>query len=416
MKDALLVLTAKWILDLVFVKLVETDLREKPYLSVLNGEPNFVKWLVATALTLMFWFFIRTLNPKDSPIGRFFILVQFFLIFMPSMVLYGMQDWPTAYIAIVVSAFFIVIGINSLAPRLIINAPPKWIALSLTGLGIAAIVSVYLGLMLTGGLTRLNFDLYDVYGTRDAYKATLLPGFGYAVPWTANVLNMAFLIYFVTQKKKPAIFGILLAQVLLFGMTNFKSFLFAPIAAIAIAIGRRYFTVARLMVLGVLAVIALGVTVYASGELMGLGLLRRVLIVPAALQGLYFEYYSSNPYGQMAGTRLAWLFNSPYQETTVQHIAQAYWGRDFSPNVGWIGDAYSQFGWVGVLVYSVILSIFLKIADALFSSARREVPIEGMMVGAAFSLCSSSLNTALLTHGLLLLLPVIWVLSYYVRQ
>jgi hypothetical protein len=42
--------------------------------------------------------------------------------------------------------------------------------------------------------------------------------------------------------------------------------------------------------------------------------------------------------------------------------------------------------------------------------------MEGMLVGTAIALCSTSLTTVMLTHGFIVLLIALWTLSYFWRQ
>lgn len=413
MINLLLVLLTKFLLDLLFALYVEPIFGYEPYLAP-YGTFNPEKWFIASAITGLLWLFIRALNTSGMRISSFYILTQFFVIIIPYLVLFGMQDRPYFHIVLLVGAFTLLNVIVGLSPHIIIPPPPKTVAYSLVAIGAACCAYIYVGLIATGGLGRLNFNLYSVYETRSEYQNAMMPGFGYLVSWVAYVINMTFLIFFFSKKKWLYVVATLIAQLALFGMTNFKSFLFAPVAALGIAIARQYFVLPRLLLLGIIAAISLGTVVHMAGEIMGISIIRRALFVPAALHGLYFDYFSSAPLGLMAGTRFAELFGSTYDETAVNIIARLFWGEDISPNVGWIGDAFAQFSWLGVFIYTILFSFFLKLADSLVAHLDpRNRAIEGLLVGSAFALCSSGLTSTLLTHGFLILLLALWTLSYF---
>lgn len=410
-----LVLAIKWLLDLVFWLYVEPIFGADPYLAEYGGF-DFGKWLIASALAPLLWAFARCLKTTSARISSFYIQIQFFIIVLPYLVLFGMQDRPYYHIIILCGAFSLLVFLIALTPRIIVPSPPKIVAYALAAVGVACCAYVYLGLMATGGLARLNFNLYSVYETRGEYEHAMLPGFGYFVSWVAYVINMALLVYFLIKRRWVLVGGVLAAQLLLFGMTNFKSFLFAPIIALGLGIARQRFSLERLLLVGSITVTVAGVLIYNAGELMGVSILRRALFVPAALHGLYFDYFSEAPISMLSGTRFASLFGATYDETTVSMIARLFWGQDMSPNVGWVGDAFAQFRWSGVVVYTFVLAALLKVADCVVAELDpNHKAIEGLLVGSAFALCSSSLTAVFLTHGFFVLLVTLWVLSHFLR-
>lgn len=305
----------------------------------------------------------------------------------------------------------------SLTPPIIIRPPSKTVAATLVALGLTLLFVVYGGLLGTGGLERFNFNFRAVYGVREQYNEALLPGFGYLVPWAAYIVNIAFLIFFYAKKKWSLVLLTLAGQLILFGMTNFKSFLFVPFVALSIAALRERLSLSALLGVGITAALAAGLVIFSLGEWMAISLVRRAFFVPAAMHGIYFDYFSVAPSGMLSGTRFAGLFASPYGSTTVvELIADMYWGRKINPNVGWVGDAFAQFGWYGVFAYATILAGILKVADGLAGGIdQRCRAVEGLLVGPAIALFSSSLTAALLTHGLLVLLISLWALARYLR-
>jgi len=417
MINTFLVLMYKLLLDILFYFYVYPIYGSEPYFAE-YGSADFLKWLIASVLTVAIWLFMSRLYSRDTRPSVFFILVQFFIIIVPSLVLFGMQDRPYFHVLLLCSAFFLLNMIVRLMPNIRIPPPPALLAFGLVAIGLICITYVYIGLISTGGVSRFNFDFYSVYDVREKYKMEMLPWFDYFVPWVAYVINMAFLVYFYSKKIWFLVFLVVVAQLLLFGMTNFKSFLFLPIVVLGIIVVRKYLTQPRLILLGLFASIGAGLVINAAGEDMGMSMVRRVLFVPGALHGLYFDYFSANPSAAMAGTRFAYFFSSHYDVNSIDLIARYFWGTKINPDVGWVGDAFSQFGWAGVIVYTIILAVLLKITDSLATGIPypHTQKIEGMIVGVAIVLCESALFTTLLTHGFIILLVAFWILSYFWRR
>ena len=90
-------------------------------------------------------------------------------------------------------------------------------------------------------------------------------------------------------------------------------------------------------------------------------------------------------------------------------ISWAYWGRDFSPNVGYLGDAYAHFGGLGMILFSAVLAFVLRVVDSL-RSADAQWLVAAMIAVPGMALVNSALLTALLTHGFLPAMLIIWLL------
>jgi len=88
---------------------------------------------------------------------------------------------------------------------------------------------------------------------------------------------------------------------------------------------------------------------------------------------------------------------------------------DFDPNVGYLGDAYGNFGLLGMLLFSAILGVALRIVDSVGS------PLPSYFVAAAISmpaiaLTQSALFTSMSTHGLIPAMLMLWVFRALVRN
>lgn len=410
--DLVLIILYKFILDFSFMHYV---------LPVYGGEVQYAMHrnvnsakvmagyaIVALCMVLFDWI------KKDAVVSRFVIFVQLLLVVVPYTVLYGAEDLPLWHIGMLLVGFMSVIVAGRWLPLVQIR-PPKTATRKVFIYVMAAIVTyVFVGLFVTGGLGRFNLNFQDVYEARSLYAKSMLPGFGYFVPWVAYIINMAWLVTAMRSSSKFQAIAILLLQLLIFAMTNFKSFLFVPFAVIGLIELAKRMDIRRAALIGAPVIVGALVSLSAMGTSLGAAFLDRMFFVPAALHGLYFEYFSNHPFALLGGSELGNMFGSTYSQSSVYVVAQEYWGRMFSPNVGWIGDAYANFGPLGVVLFGIILAMILKTADGFASNKSIQPGVaEGLMVGPTLALCSSALGTVLLTHGLIVALVVLWVFRGY---
>lgn len=376
---------------------------------------NATKWVISYVLAISIWLLYKLLLNTSNRVSNFILLVQFLIIVLPAYALFGLRNTPYWHIFLITFGFLGTVIVIWAMPSIRIRRPSSRTANVFVFFGILLIAYVFFGLYYTGDIYNINFNFNDVYGVRDKYNETKIFGFGYVVPWVSYIINIVFLIYFFFQRKWLLVAFLLFLQILIFGATNFKSFLFAPIVAVGICYLVKYLELERAIFLGVLFAFIAGLLVQISGEPFGAGMLNRVFYMPTALHNQYFEYFSTHPLALMSGTRFSILFDSSSSQTAIDLIAEHYWkGISSSPNVGWIGDAFAQFGYFGVLIYSLFLGVLLRIGDILSNKIRMNYfPVEGLLVGPALAFCSSAIPTVFLTHGFLILLLALWVLSAY---
>lgn len=409
--DVLLLCIYKLLLDVIFWTLVYPTYSYDPY-YMLHGEPSLLKCVAGyplAVLCLVIFGFVRS----DAVITKFVTFIQIVLVTIPFITLYGYLNLPGWNVALMIFGLACVVLAGSVIPAPNFPSPRGWLRVLVVSCVVAIVVYVYLGLMATGGIGRLNFDFSKVYDYRVDYMASLLPGFGYFVNWTAYIFDMAWMILAIQSRSKSKILLIVALQFFLFGMTSFKSFLFAPIAMLGLVFLSGRMDLRRAIIVGLVLLIAMLATLSAFGNPFGAALLTRMIFVPAALHWLYFEYFSTHAFALGGDSLVGAILGSPYNESYVHVVSREYWGRVFSPNVGWIGDAFANFGLIGVILAAAALGLLLRIADGLAKGVTRRGLAEGLMVGPALALSSSALLTVMATHGLIVALIMLWVLKSF---
>jgi hypothetical protein len=268
-------------------------------------------------------------------------------------------------------------------------------------------------LVAAGGLGRLNFDLSKVYDFRaDFLEQNAFPASGYLVPWSGYVLTPALLVLGMRLRSVLVVGAGLVLEVVLFGMTNFRAFLFVPVLLLGGAwLGRRLW-LPVFLIGGAVSVAAIGMGVFAvTGDTLLPGIaIDRLLVIPAELHYWYYDYFHTQGHPLLLLTQSVL---SHYGRAGVEPIAEtvgwAYMGSNASANVGLFGDAYANFGLAGCVVFGVLFGILVRLVESLAAGLSRSQA--SALVGApALALVNSGFLTTLATHGLLLMLVVMWLL------
>ena len=132
--------------------------------------------------------------------------------------------------------------------------------------------------------------------------------------------------------------------------------------------------------------------------------IRRVFFVPAQLSFDYFEFFNKNELVLWSNSILSNVKNYPYQLSIPKLIGE-YNGSGSSANNGFISSGFSHWGYYGVIFYSLLFGLILRILDYAsyyglpiwFVLAMTITPLRDALI-------SSDLFTTLLTHGLLVAL------------
>jgi O-antigen polymerase len=248
--------------------------------------------------------------------------------------------------------------------------------------------------------------LADVYTTRAQFNTAQAGaiGSGYIVPWAANVINPMLMALGVARRRGGLVGLAALGQLLIYADTGYKSVLFSvalvPLVYLAVSRANRAFgLLATLATPAVMvgAVVASSVTGHWS-----LTLATRVFATPGHVGWYYYDYFSTHSLYHLSHSFLRWLGPSAYDVDPPQLIGAVYFhhsGTDANANL-W-GDAFANFGFAGMIVFTVICGIALLVADAL--GRGRDPRVAGPMLGiVGLSLGSSGLFTTILTQGLAL--------------
>jgi uncharacterized membrane protein YciS (DUF1049 family) len=247
-------------------------------------------------------------------------------------------------------------------------------------------------------------NLRNVYTTRAQFSAELggATAGGYIVPWAGNAINPLLMTLGLARRRPGLVAIAFFGQLLIYADTGFKSVFFSialvPLVYLALTFARRRF--------GLLAILAAPV-ILAGGVLAGsltgelsLSLVRRFFATPGQVGWYFYDYFAAHPKFHLSHSVLSWLFSSGYVEDPPQLVGRVYFPKTLpSANAHFWADAFANFGFAGIIVFTIVMAFFLLIVDGL--GQRRDIRVFGPMLAiAGGSLASSALLTTLLTIGL----------------
>jgi hypothetical protein len=245
--------------------------------------------------------------------------------------------------------------------------------------------------------------LSSVYDTRAEFAAAQASsaGSGYIVPWAANVIDPLLIALGVARRRVDLVALGLLGQLLVYSNTGYKAVLFSivvvPAVYLVISRGRRWF--GPLAVLGTTLVV--GATIALSSGGAPLALATRLFATSGHVSWRYYEYFSTHAQYHLSHSIFSGVFTSPYTVDPPLLIGSVYFDQGTDANASLWADAFANFGFGGIVVFSVICGVVLLALDAV--GQRRDARVAGpAMAIAGLSLGASGVLTTMLTQGLAL--------------
>lgn len=269
-------------------------------------------------------------------------------------------------------------------------------------------VASLLGVVVVNGLgipSRIP-SLLAAHDTRMEYRSASTASVAYSIIWLAKVVGPLLLSLGVTRRRRSYFLIGALVQVAVFALAGWKSAIFAALIVVgaSVLVSRWRFHAVIIMVLAASGIIVVGMLWYGtSGDDLVLSVFfRRMIATPGLLTAHYVEFFSVNPKAMLGHSVFSSVAPTNYYVTPAFIIGEHVFGRETtSANANVWADAFANFGVIGILVFSVLLSGVLW----LFDSVSR---VHGLQFGtafiaiSAFSLSDTGLMTTLATHGLLL--------------
>jgi hypothetical protein len=251
-------------------------------------------------------------------------------------------------------------------------------------------------------------SLLDVYGTRTTYSnITSDKGLFvfYLFAFQTNVINILLLCYCLEKKSKLGAFLVMGLQLYLYLITGSKFFFFVIIIApLAILVFNRVKARFILYSFAGFALLSLGGVILAQFDFIYLlsFFFRRLMVVPAQLSVYYYDFFHDRPFVMLSSSFPNVLKPYEYALELPKLIGGHYLNNpETNANVNMVMDAFTQFGIYGIFGYAILTGGIMKFFDSMRHKKSPYVLISGCIV-TGLLLSATGLNTALLTHGVLM--------------
>jgi len=351
-------------------------------------------------------------------------LIYFFLYLMvviPSLTVGSLTGtfgvWKIVYFGIIFTAIFgalrIVHKIPLLkVPRFVETEREFWVVfLLVAGLLYGVVLGKY------GFPTQLP-SLGEVYAQRSEFRREIAGIGAYAFFWTAKAVNPLLVAKGFLDRNPILILAGVVGQFALFAMSGMKAILFSPLlfAAILLALWPKGKYFGNWVVWGLLSLIAGAVILdsYVQFSLVLDLFVRRLVVVPGLNTSYYLDFFSTNPKVFLGHSIFSGIVNYPYEELPAMVVGDAYFGHvgsevDVRSNANIWADAYASFGLGGILLFSSILGGLFWVIDSMSQNCSFRLAV--LMMGfPAYNLVDTKLQTSLLTHGIGLVLLLLYIL------
>lgn len=362
-------------------------------------EFSFVKLIFCTILLLI------TLMPIIKPRINGFIfsaLVIINLMFIiPRFVLYiTMPNYDFRIIVSVLAFYFMVLWFNRLSfkssTKTIDNRKALKILLVVSFMGLVPFIILFWPY-----IDFKNLLLKDIYETREIITLQVNNLYtNYTYSWYNKVILPAILIFGIYYRSKFSIFFAILGLIWLYLCGAHKAVFFGIIVVVLLyrySYNYKTYLVTKWLV--IMSIVAIFSSLFFQNEWLMTISLRRVFIVPAFLDSLYFNFFKNN-YMYWSESFMGKLIHYPYDMVSSKVIGYNYFkDKTWNANNGILSDGYMNWGMMGVLINVFFTALLINYFDKQKISSR----FFGLFVLLFLVLASSKFTTVLLTHGGLIL-------------
>lgn len=387
------------------------------YRGYIYLSPSWPILFASWAASLLPIFFLPT--SVNRPSDLVLLLIYFFAIipsgFMPAYTLQRSSSDILIYIYSQTGAFLAVALLRNLPELKLPRLNMGWPIFSSLLTCLACVVAIAIAIRFGFSINLVSFA--DVYDLRSTYKANLAFESGliaYALGWLSKVFAPLLIAIGFFRKNIILLSGGAVLQLWMYSMSGHKSTLLSLVFLPAILIlisGKHPRILLRLsIVMCCLVVLAFMLDVIFETQFITSLLVRRLLLTPGLLSGYYLDFFIENPIAMLGDGILAPIVNYPYDRPVAYLVGATYFLKaDNSSNVHFLANAFAHFGYAGVWLFATLCGLVLWFLDQVSTGRPAYVimPIAGLI---ARTLSEAALLTSLVTHGLIVLILLIWLM------
>lgn len=256
---------------------------------------------------------------------------------------------------------------------------------------------------------RISFDLINVYALRSSLAdSKMSTGLSYLFSNARAVIPVALAIKFVLKKWRWVAFLVII-QLLSFGVDGLKSVFAILCLTILTAFFYRekYQKYIAIVFAAITSAGLLEYVLFHSYYIVSF-IVRRVFILPNVLNYQYFIFFTHNTpdfFQQSFLRHLGFLSQYPH---IPRLIGSVFWGLpEMNANSGLVSDAITNTGWLGCIIYPLILALFCYFLDIVSKGFDGRITLIPCIY-IAWTFISTFFFTVLITHGVAIMLLLLY--------
>lgn len=266
----------------------------------------------------------------------------------------------------------------------------------------------------TFGLKFTVPSLDDVYDVRAEYREITKGNIitRYFIGWMGYIINIFVFLVGLHKKNKTLVIGTIIFQFYIFSLMALKSHLATMLLAFLLFLYfKRYKTLSssKFILFSSLLIASLVLIDKIIGQdLLEMLIVRRILVVPSQLVYYHYNFFSENPFTFWGYSVFKGIFYYPYSLLPPNIIGDKHFGRpEMTAVVNMFMEGYTAFGYLGILIVTLLFKFLLKIIDYIFLfKTNGNIMVVILFLGLFNVLNSTSILTLIITHGILILIFV----------
>ncbi|WP_100405630.1 O-antigen polymerase [Bacillus solitudinis] len=399
-KLLIIILFYKTILELIYSFLIV----ENPIYIGFSMDFSIPKYIIGTIIVVITIYLLPLLRKPSSYYLFFYYLVSV----IPLASLYALESNSSGYLVASIFSFYILLFIV----KMNIKFKVKSFKINSKLFDSACYIIIF-GLIVylyTSGYrpSILAFNLNLNYAIRGDIEFSGILGYYFGIVNRAIIPGCFILSIF--EKKYLKSLSFVLLQLVIFMFFPQKTILFSLLLVFIIYLivtkGKYYFYLINFQVF--YFIIASLLYIIFNFHYLITFSPRRTHFTPADIQFSYYDFFVNSNYLSFSQNLIGRIFNltEVYDTSIVYIIGGIYYNSpNMSANTNFMADGYANFGILGMILVTVILSFTLITLDSFTKDSKHAVNISICFMP-LYALLDASIFTAFLTHGIL------WVLIF----
>ena len=363
---------------------------------------------------------IRNLNRRKLLVSDLFVALMQFLIIIPSSIIFIFQESFKIefYLSLNLTLWIIIFFKNINLFKHSNNYKLKFSSKYIERILLFVLLSAVAFLIFTKGFNNFNLNPKLVHNLREIDKS--YPIQIYLMSWLSNVIIPLLSCIFIKKKNYIGLLFLSIILVYIFGISFSKTLLAIPIFALSLAALFRNKKISfsiipiGLIFLNIITLLIHSFSSISSDfEYLTSMVIRRSIFIPSQVIFSYFDFFSQNNFIYWSNTfGLNKFLNYPYDSSVGLLISNNYFNGDGFVNSSFFGTGFMHAGYFGNILYAVVIGLIFNFIDSFSKDKKDKLLYLGCSLTPILILITSAdLTTTLISHGLLITLLLIPLIS-----